>query len=116
MYHWAHVIFAWDNVNIEHIARHRVSPAEAEAVVRGATRPFPQVIEGDKLVVWGSTGMGRYLQVIFVMKLPIETDYESLSVEDWMRVEAGEESRVIRVIHAMDLPEDKKRQLRRRRR
>jgi len=110
------VIFSWDDVNRDHIARHAVSPEEAETVVRGAASRYPQTIEDDKLVVWGATDAGRLLQVIYVLKSPDELSYESLAVEDWMAIEAGEASVVIRVIHAMDLTPRMKRLHRRRRR
>ena len=109
-------VFSWDEENRGHISRHGVSPAEAEAVVRNAAAPFPEQIESDKLVVWGATESGRYLQVIFVLKSPEEVAYESVAVEGWMAVEGGEVEEVIRVIHAMDLTPRMKRRLRRRRR
>lgn len=110
------MVFSWDDVNREHIARHRVTSEEAEDVVRNAESPFPETIEDDKFVVWGSTESGRYLQVIYVLKTPDEIGYESLTVEDWMGVEAGEITVVIRVIHAMDLTARMKRNLRKRKR
>jgi uncharacterized DUF497 family protein len=110
------MVFSWDGVNREHIAKHGISPWEAEEVVRDAEAPFPATIEEEKLVVWGATQAGRYLQVIYVLKTPDEVSYESLAVEDWMAVEAGEVTEVIRVIHAMDLTARMKRSLRKRRR
>ena len=110
------MVFSWDATNREHIARHGVTPEEAEDVVRNAENPFPQTIEDDKFVVWGATESGRYLQVIYVLKSPGEVSYESLAVEDWMGIEAGEVAEVIRVIHAMDLTSRMKRLLRKRRR
>lgn len=100
----------------EHIAKHAVEPEEAESVVSGAAVPFPQLIEDEKYVVWGPTETGRLLQVIFVLKTPAEVAYESLAVEDWLAVEAGEVDEIVRVIHAMALTPRMKRQLRKRRR
>jgi hypothetical protein len=54
--------------------------------------------------------------VIFVLKMPEDVSYKSLTVEDCLDVEAGEITEVVRVIHAMDLTAQMKRQLRRRRR
>jgi hypothetical protein len=102
-------------VNRDHIATHGVSPEEAESVVRGAARPFPQTIEDDKFIVWGSSRSGRQLQLIFVIKTPAEVAYESLAVEDWMAIEAGEVGVVIRIIHAMELTWPKRRFRKRRR-
>jgi len=59
--------FRWNDGNTEHIGGHGVEPEEAEAVVRGAKRPFPRRIEDDKWLVWGKTPGGRFLQVIFVL-------------------------------------------------
>ncbi len=81
----------------------------------GAQPPFPQAIEDDKFVVWGPTESGRLLQVIYVLKTPAEISYESLAVEDWMRIEAGQIAVVVRVIHAMELTPSMKRLLRKRR-
>jgi uncharacterized DUF497 family protein len=108
------MIFSWDDVNRDHIAKHGVSPGEAERVVRTARNPFPETVEDDKFVVWGATESGRYLQVIYVLKMASEVSYWSLAVEDWIGVEAGEITDVIRVIHAMDLTPVMKRRLRKR--
>jgi hypothetical protein len=110
------MIFAWEDLNRDHIARHGITPGEAEHVVRHAENHFPQAIEDDKLVVWGATDSGRHVQVIFVFKSPDEVSYESLAVADWMDIEAGKVTEVIRVIHAMDLTEAMKRRFRKRRR
>ncbi len=110
------MIFSWDDSNRDHIARHDVSPEEAEIVVVEAENPFPKAIEDGKFVVWGTTETGRHLQVIYVLKTPDEISYESLAVEDWMDIEAGEVAEVVRVIHAMDLTARMKSQLRKRRR
>ncbi len=85
-------------------------------MVRGAKRPYPKMIEDDKLVVWGETAAGRLLQVICVFKSPGEVSYQSLSVDEWMRVESGEATVIIRVIHAMDLTPRMKRNLKKSRR
>lgn len=110
------MIFAWDDVDREHLAKHAVTSEEAEYVVRGAQPPFPQTIEDDKFVVWGPTESGRLLQVSFVLKTPAEVGYESLPVDEWLAVEAGEVNEVVRVIHAMELTTRMKRRLGRRRR
>lgn len=110
------MIFAWDDVNREHIAKHAVTSDEAEYVVRGAQAPFPQTIEDDKYVVWGPAESGRLLQVIFVLKTPADVEYESLAIEDWLAVEAGEVDEIVRVIHAMELTPLMKRRFGRRRR
>ena len=97
------MIFAWDDKNREHLAKHHVSPDEAEEVVVHNQPPFPMEIGDEKLLVWGQTNRGRYLQVIYVLKQPHEVDYESLPVEDWLDVETGGEVEIVRVGHSMDL-------------
>lgn len=85
--------FRWINWNVEHIARHGVTAAEAEYVISHAKRPFPRRIDDEKRVVWGQTAEGIYLQVIYLLD-PDGTVF---------------------VIHAMALTQKQKRQLRRRR-
>ena len=84
--------FRWNEWNCEHVARHGVSPEEAQDVIRGARTPYPRKIEDDKWLVWGRGRGGRFLQVIFVLH----------------------DDEVIYVIHARPLDEREKRQLRRR--
>ena len=110
------MIFQWDDKNIEHIARHRVAPPVAEQIVRKAMSPFPRQGEGDKLVVWGSTETGRYLQVIYVIKDPKDVAVASLSMDDRAELSEGSEREVIRVIHAMDLTDSMRKQYHRLRR
>jgi hypothetical protein len=110
------MLFAWDDTNCEHIAKHEVDPEEAEEVVRGASRPFPRAMGDDKFMVWGTTHVGRYLQVIYVYKRPEDVDFESLSLADWAELEAESVARVIRVIHAIELTDDKRRKYRKLRR
>jgi hypothetical protein len=45
------MIFAWDEKNCEHLAKHHVSPEEAEWVVAHAQPPFPSQIGDGKLVI-----------------------------------------------------------------
>ena len=86
--------FRWNEWNVEHVWKHGVYPAEAEAVVLGARRPYP-IYRGDgKYLVWGPGKGGRLLQVIYLL-------------------EADE---LMYVIHARPLTDGEKRQLMRRRR
>jgi hypothetical protein len=103
------MIFAWDETNIEHLAKHNVNPAQAEEVVRSARPPYPRAIGAGKHMIWGKTYAGRYLQVIIVFKSPDQVEFESLTPEQWSDVQAGEVTRIIRVIHAMPMTEDMKR-------
>jgi uncharacterized protein len=86
--------FRWNQWNIQHIARHGISPDAAEQVVIHARRPYPSY-EGDgRFLVRGQTDGGQYLQVVYVVDDDGETFY---------------------VIHARPLTESEKRNLRRRR-
>lgn len=86
------MIFRWNDWNVQHIARHGVTPEEAEEVVRAASNPFPRKIEDEKYFVWGQSGGGRMLQVIFVSDPDGITSY---------------------IIHARPLNEQEKRRYRR---
>ena len=54
--------FDWDNVNVEHIARHSVDPTEAEMICRGSH----MILRGreGRHLVYGQTEAGRYLTII----------------------------------------------------
>ena len=110
------MIFAWDDENRDHLAKHRVRPEEAEEIVYNARAPFPMEVGDDKFMAWGQTENGRYLQVILTFKSTQDVPYESLSLEDWLDVELGKVIEIVRVIHAMDLTPVMKRRLRKRRR
>ena len=110
------MIFAWDDTNRGHIAGHGVTPGEAEFVVQNAAAPFPQEVGDGKRRVWGATPRGRMLQVIYVLKRQSEVEFDSVSPLEWIELEAAPRARIVRVIHAMDLTGEMKRQLRRRRR
>ena len=110
------MIFAWDAGNREHIARHGVTPTEATYVVENAASPFPQELGDGKRRVWGATAGRRWLQVIYVLKEQNEVAFESVAPLDWVMLEEMPDAKIARVIHAMDMTPDMKRQLRRRRR
>jgi len=110
------VIFAWDQTNRDHIGKHHVTPVEAEFVVANAGPPFPQEVGDGKRRVWGPTASGRLLQVIYVLKGQSDVAYESVSPLDWEALQTARGAKIARIIHAMDLTNDMKRQLRRRRR
>lgn len=60
--------FAWDSANIEHVARHCVSPEEAEQVVENNPIDLPvQIRNGEeRLPHLGTTDDGRVLVVVTV--------------------------------------------------
>lgn len=103
-------------MNRDHVSKHGVMPAEAQFVVEHAAPPFPQSVGDGKRRVWGATAAGRLLQVIYVLKEQDEVSPASVDPLDWAILEDRPGAKVVRVIHAMDLTTDMKRQLRRRRR
>jgi len=111
----AEFVFLWTWRNEEHIAVHRVRPAEAEYVVKNARPPFPRFVGDEKEAVWGKTSSGRSLQVIYVLVAieDVELDeFEHLELHERIALQQGEKA--IRVIHARDLTDAEKRRLRRR--
>jgi uncharacterized DUF497 family protein len=59
-------VFDWDEGNRKHIAKHRVTPAEAEQVVLGD--PIDLTLESsdgeERIVQVGATNQGRILLVV----------------------------------------------------
>jgi len=84
--------FRWNRWNLEHVAKHGVSPDEAASALRGAARRYPRKVGADRWLVWGRGRGGRLLQVVAV-----------LDRED-----------TVFVIHARPLTEREKRRFRRR--
>lgn len=52
----------WDDENIEHIARHNVSPNEVEDVCFGIHLSIKE--SGQRYILSGQTETGRYLNVV----------------------------------------------------
>ena len=86
--------FVWNSTNIEHIAKHGISPREAEYVVENARPPYPQKIGDGRRLVVGRLQGGQYVQVIYV---------RSRSVPQ-----------AVYVIHSRPLTDPEKRRFRRR--
>ncbi len=86
--------FVWTVQNVDHIAKHGISPRQAEYVVEHARRPYPQMVGDDRRLVVGRLSDGRYVQVVYV---------PSRSVPG-----------AVYVMHARPLAEDEKRRFRRR--
>ena len=85
--------FRWNDWNEAHIARHGVTPDDAERAVETAQPPYPLARSDDKWLVWGRGKGGRWLQVVFVL----------------------DEDDSVYVIHGRPLTGAEKRRLRRRR-
>jgi hypothetical protein len=101
--------FIWDDGNTAHIAKHRITRAEAEYVVRHARAPYPSYEGDDKWLVRGKTRAGRYIQVIYVL----ECDAMGIDYTEVDLVLLAAEADAIYVIHARPLEDDEKRNLRR---
>jgi len=62
--------FEWDDDNVEHIARHGITPEEAEQVVRGN----PLLVEAQyrsgeqRTLCAGSTAGGKRVAVVYTMR------------------------------------------------
>ena len=80
----------WDPWNVAHIARHEVTPEEAEEVCHG--KPLVQVGKQGRLLVFGPTLSGRMLTVVL--------DPESADEGIYYPVTARPSSRRERAIHA----------------
>lgn len=109
--------FAWDDWNVEHLAKHNVSPAEAEYVVKRARKPMEAGTDqfGDmRYLVMGQTDTGRYLRVAFVFKSIADVDPEFLSLEEMVDVSTGDVEAIAYVIHAQELDDRQKKRFRKR--
>jgi uncharacterized DUF497 family protein len=95
------MFFIWDDLNIEHIGKHRVETHEAQFVVRHPKRPYPRSVSAVKWLVKGRTAENRRLQVIYVIRDPEAVDVTLLSSEEKLALEAGEEA--VYVVHARPL-------------
>jgi hypothetical protein len=93
-------------------AEHKVSRQEVDHVLKNLEQPYPRPLGEGKYVVWGQTKPGRYLQVIFVYLSEDRIDWDALDpVDKLLYIEGNIE--VIFVIHARELNDQEKRQLRR---
>jgi uncharacterized DUF497 family protein len=86
--------FVWNANNIDHIAKHGISPSQAEYLVVHARQPYPQMVGDDRRIVVGRLADGHYVQVVYV---------PSRSVPG-----------AVYVMHARPLTDDEKRRFRRR--
>ena len=56
--------FDWDEANVGHIARHHITPIEAEqAVLNGAEIDLQLVDDEERLIVVGRANPGRFLTI-----------------------------------------------------
>ena len=102
----------WDDWNRGHIAKHRVTVAEAEWVLKHAIPPFPRDVGDRKWVIRGVTREGRFLQVIYALRNDEDLDFLGMTFADMLALE-GQSPPYPYVVHARDLTDNEKRQLRR---
>lgn len=57
----------WNEWNVAHVARHGVTPEEAEEALSETRAPFPRRTGGDEWLTWAPARSGRLLQVVFVL-------------------------------------------------
>ncbi len=62
--------FDWDDANVSHIAKHGVTPAEAEQIILGASLPLETEERGgeDRHTELGETTDGRLLLVVWTWR------------------------------------------------
>lgn len=82
--------------------------------VEHARAPYPEYIGNGKWRVIGKTGVGRWLQVIFVYPEDEQVELDSLSKSDAPLFIGGEEQ-VVCVIHSRELAHAEKKRSRKRR-
>jgi len=56
------VSLEWDDENIEHISKHRVTPVEVEDVCFGLHIAYSG--ENNRYILYGQTDNGRYLKIV----------------------------------------------------
>jgi hypothetical protein len=61
------VDFRWNAWNVEHVARHGVTPPQAEHVVRWAKRPYPRRHRRGTWLVVGRDSTKRRLQIVYTL-------------------------------------------------
>lgn len=72
--------FVWNPTNIEHIAKHGISPRQAEYILENARAPYPQMIGNNRRLVFGRLPSGQYVQVIYVPSRSARTPFTSFIV------------------------------------
>jgi uncharacterized DUF497 family protein len=103
--------FIWTTWNIDHVAKHGITRAEAQYVIERARPPYPQHQGDEKFLVRGRTSAGRYVQVIFVL----QSAARGIDWTDVDLVNCEPDDDAIYVIHARPLTPAEVRGLRRRR-
>lgn len=88
------LLFDWDEVNREHVARHGITPEECEEVILGEPADVGERVVADevRVVLVGPTEAGRFLIVSFVEqfdgRIRVVTAYPASrrTVRDYIRL------------------------------
>jgi uncharacterized DUF497 family protein len=108
------VIFAYDDWNREHVAKHGVSHADAEYVIESARRPYPKKIEEGKFIVYGPDRTGRVLEVVFAFKSADQIDFDTVDLLQLGDLSEAQNPVAVYIIHAMPISGRTKKRYRRR--
>jgi uncharacterized DUF497 family protein len=108
------MIFSYDDWNRQHVSKHGVQRADAEYVVEHATPPYPQRIEGGKLIVYGPDRAGRILEVVFAFRSAEDVDFDSLDLLQLEELSQKANAITTYIIHAMPVGGRGKKRYRRR--
>ena len=92
-------LFDWDDANTTHLARHKITPDEAEQVVLGASLPLKSEERSgeDRHTELGETPAGRLLVVVWtwrqrkirvVTAFPANRKWRAL----WRRIQGGHDA------------------------
>lgn len=106
-------VFAWDDWNKAHVAKHGSNARDAEFVIEHAEDPFPRELGGGKYLVWGRTPSGGFLQVVFAFKVAEKLSFTDLDILDWGTLIDYPRTVSIYICHAMPMTARQLRQYRR---
>ncbi len=59
--------FRWHQWNLDKVAKHGMSPLEAERVVCNASRPYPQKRKDGRWLVIGRGQGDRFVEVVYLI-------------------------------------------------
>lgn len=79
--------FDWDHVNISHIARHKVTPQEAEQVISNgvAVIEYQAINDEERWLAIGRSNAGRFLTIAWTFReeaIRVITAWDSTTEEE----------------------------------
>ena len=62
--------FIWDEENVRHLARHKITPSEAEETIQidPLMQDVQEHVTEDRVLVFGRTAKGRLLTIIYTVR------------------------------------------------